>query len=95
MCSRAEVLAPVEFVLAIELVIEVLDQGVMNFAIAFNQQCVVPSNIRRLMANMVDFYAAKYIDGFIKQFFEFWNLRDGRWGINFGRVIFTFFGGIP
>ena len=74
-----------------------LDQGVMKFAIAFNQQYVVLSNIRRLIANMVNFYAAgpaKYIDSFIKQFFEVWNLRDGRRGVNFRRAIFSFFGGI-
>ena len=44
----------------------------MKFAIAFNQQYVVPSNIRWLIANLVDFYAAvpaKFIDSYIKRFF--------------------------
>ena len=46
---------------------------------------------------MMDLYTvvpAKYIDGFIKQFFDFLNLRDGRLGVNFRRAIFNF-GGIP
>ena len=91
--ALADVLAPLVLALIVEEAVEVLDPGVVKFAGLFNQQYIVPSNIQRLVAIIVNFYAAvpaKYIDGFIKQFFEFWNLRDGRWGVNFRRAIFTF-----
>ena len=72
--ALAEVLAPLVLALIVEAGVDVLDPGVVKFAGLFNQQYVVPSNILKLIANMVDFYApvpAKYIDDFIKQVFEF------------------------
>ena len=53
--SLAEVLALPVLALIVEEAVEVLDQGVVKFAGLFNQQYVVPSNIRRLIATMVVF----------------------------------------
>ena len=66
----------------------------MKFAGLFNQHHVDPRYPSRQLAKAVDSDAlipTKYVDGFIKQFFELWNQRDGRWGVNFRRAVFTFF----
>ena len=90
--ALAEVLALLVLALIVEEVVEVLNPGVVKFAGLFNRYLLW------LLVKAVDSDAlvpTKYADGFIKQFFGFWYLRDGRWCVNFRRAIFTFFGGIP
>ena len=91
--ALAEVLSLLVLALIVEEAVDVLDPGVVKFAGLYNQQHVDPRYFLWLLAKAL--VQTKYVDGFIKQFFEFWNLRDGRWGVNFRRAIFTFFGGIP
>ena len=91
-------LALLVLALIVEEAVEVLDPGVVKFAGLFKHQHVDPRYLLWRFAMGVDSDAlvpSKYVDVFIKQFFEFWNLRDGRSGVNFRRAIFTFFGGIP
>ena len=91
--ALAEVLALLVLALIVEEAVEVLNPGVVKFAGLFNQQHVYPRYLLWLLAKAVDSDAlvpTKYVDGFIKQLFEFWNLRDGSWGINYRKAIFTF-----
>ena len=79
--------------LIVEEAVEVLDSDVVKFAGLFNQQHVDPRYLLWLLAKAVDsdtLVPTNYVEGFIIHFFELWNLRAGRWGVNFRRAIFTF-----
>ena len=95
--ALAEVLALCVFALVIEEMVEVLDPGVVKFAGLFNQQHVDPRYRVGLLAKAVDsdgLVPTEYIDGQVILLLHFWDLRDGRGGIDpfeveivFGRIL--------
>ena len=91
-----EVLALLVLALVVEETVEVLDPGVVKFAGLFNQQQIYAAHSIRLGAKPVDSHALiprKYVNGQVIQLLTFWDLRDGRWGIDPLKVQ-TIFGGV-
>ena len=83
--ALAEVLALLVLALVIEKTVEVLDPGVVKFAGLFNQQHVDPLYLLWLLAKAVDSDAlvpTEYTDGQVILLLHFWDLRDGRGGID-------------
>ena len=95
--ALAKVLALPVLALIVEEAIEVLDQDVVKFAGLFNQQHVDPRYLLWLLAKAADSDAlvpTNYIDGQVILLQNFWDLRDGRGGIDPLKVQ-TIFGGVP
>ena len=95
--ALAKVLALPVLALIVDEAVEVLDPGVVKFAGLFNQQHVDPRYPLWPLAKAVDRYTldpTEYIDGQVILFHHFWDLRDGRGGID-PLKIQTIFGGVP
>ena len=93
--ALAEVLALLVLALVIEETVEVLDPGVVKFAGLFNQQQIYAGHSIQLGAEPVNSHAlipTKYVNGQVIQLLRFWDLRDGRGGIDPLKVQ-TIFGG--
>ena len=90
-------LALLVLALVIDETVEVLDPGVVKFSGLLNQQQIYAGHSIRLGAETVNSHAlipTKYVNGQVNQFLHFWDLRDGRGGIDPLKVQ-TIFGGIP
>ena len=97
--SLAEVLAPAVFTLVIQEAIEVLDPGKVMLTGFLDQQQIYAGHSIRLGADPVNSDAlipTKYVNGQVIQLLHFWDLRDGRGGINPFEVqtIFRYFDGL-
>ena len=95
--ALAEVLALLVLSLIVEEMVEVLDIGVVKYAGLFNQQHVDPRYLLWLLAKAVDsdaFFPTEYIGGQVILLLHFWDLKDGRGGIDPLKV-HTIFGGVP
>ena len=83
--SLTEVLAPLVLVLIIQKAVEVLYQGVVEFAGLLNQQQVDAGHVDRLFAEVMDnylFFPAKDVDGQVILFLNPWDMGNGCGGIN-------------
>ena len=95
--SLAEVLAPAVLTLVIEEAIKVLDPGEVMLTGFLDQQQIYAGHSIRPGAEPVNSHAlipTKYVNGQVIQLLHFWDLRDGRGGINpfevqtiFGRIL--------
>ena len=95
--SLAEVLAPAVLTLVIEEAIKVLDPGEVMLTGFLDQQQIYAGHSIRLGAEPVNSHAlipTKYVNGQVIQLLHFWDLKDGRGGINpfevqtiFGRIL--------
>ena len=77
--------------------VEVFDPCVVKFAGLFNQQQIYAGHSIGLGAKPVNCHAlipTKYVNGQVIQLLHFWDLRDGRGGINPLKVQ-PIFGGVP
>ena len=95
--APAEVLRLLVLALVIEETVEVLDPGLVKFSGLFNQQQIYPGHSIRLGAEPVNSHAlipTKYVNGQDIQLLHFWDLRDGRGGIDPLKVQ-TIFAGVP
>ena len=93
----AEVSVLLVLALIIEETVEVLDPCVVKFAGLFNQQQIYVGHSIGLGAEPVNshtFIPTKYVNGQVIQHLHFWDLRDGRGGIDPSKVQ-TIFGGVP
>ena len=92
-----EVLALLVLALVIEETVEVLDPVVVKFAGLFNQQQIYAGHSIRLGAEPLNSHTlipTKYVNGQVIQLLHFWDLRDGRGGIDPLKVQ-TIFVGVP
>ena len=83
--ALAEVLALLVLTLIVEEPVEILDPGIVKLTGLFKQQHVDPRYLLWLLAKAVDSDAlvpAKYANGQVIQLLHFWDLRDGRGGID-------------
>ena len=81
----AEVLALLVLGLVTEKAVEVFDPCVVNFAGLFNQQRIYAGHFIWLGAEPVNSHAlilTKYVNSHVIQLLHFWDLRDGRGGID-------------
>ena len=95
--ALSEVLALLVLALVTEKAVEVFDPCVVKFAGLFNQQQIYAGHFIRLGAEPVNSHAlipTKYVNGQVIQLLHFWDLRDGRWGIDPLKVQ-AIFGGVP
>ena len=95
--ALAEVLAFLVLALVTEKAVEVFDPCVVKFASLLNQQQIYAGHFIGLGAEPVNSHAlipTKYVNGQVIQLLRFWDLRDGRGGINPLKVQ-TIFGGVP
>ena len=95
--ALAEVLVLLVLALVIEETVEILDPGVVKFAGLFNQLQIYAGHSIRLGAEPVNSHAlipTKYVNCQVIQLLHYWDLRDGRGGIDPMKVQ-TVFGGVP